>query len=88
MDTSRARIHRSIALDDLPVLVDSDEVRDAHARKGPALRVDPECVGFDGISGGAVSCGRQRGLHQEHPEEVSVHETHRRSLADTGACSN
>ena len=43
-------VHRLVAVDDVAVVVDEDEVADAHVAEAEAERVDPEVVGELGVA--------------------------------------
>ena len=55
VDHERRPVHRTPAVDDLPVVVDEDEVADLHVAEALDERVDPEVVRELGVAHGDVS---------------------------------
>ena len=45
VDHERGPVHRRVALDDLALVVDEEQIADAHLAEALAERVDPEVVG-------------------------------------------
>src|SRR3954466_12024403 len=54
MDRKRGAVHGPVALHDVAVVVDQDQIRDADLREVHAERVDPEVVQPLGVAGGDV----------------------------------
>ena len=55
VDGEGGRVDRPVALDDLAVVVDADQVVDRDVLEVHAERVDPEVVGVLGVAGGDVA---------------------------------
>ena len=55
VDHERRPVHRLAAVDDVAVVVDEDEVADAHVPEAETERVDPEVVGELGVAHGDVA---------------------------------
>ena len=54
MDHERGAVDRLVAVDDVALVVDEDQVADAHVAEAHAERVDPEAVGELGVAHGDV----------------------------------
>ena len=55
VDHERRPVHRLVAVHDVAVVVDEDEVADAHVAEAEPERVDPEVVGELGVADGDVA---------------------------------